>query len=80
MIEMRFHPEYYDGFSIDEAVKIFAPFAGLECRREDEVFIVKVEINQKAVADGLDERTIALELSNYALGLTIERVRGRSVQ
>ncbi len=80
MIEMRFHPEYYDGFSIDEAVKIFAPFAGTNLRRENDVFIVTVEATKKALDEGLDERTIALELGNYALGLTMERARGRSLQ
>lgn len=79
MIELRFHPEYYNGFSIDEAVKTYAGYAGADYERVDGIFVVKVIASQKALDEGLDERTIALELANYALGLTIERVRGGGV-
>lgn len=76
MIEMRFHPEYYNGFCIDEAVQTFVGYASADYHRENGVFVVTVSASQKARDEGLDERTIALELANYALGLTIERVRG----
>lgn len=76
MIEMRFHPEYYNGFCIDEAAQTFAGYANADFRRENGIFIVTVNASKKALDEGLDEQTIALELANYALGLTIERVRG----
>ena len=76
MIEMRFHPEYYNGFCIDEAVQRFVGYAHADYHRENSIFVVTVSASQKAIDEGLDERTIALELANYALGLTIERVRG----
>jgi hypothetical protein len=76
VIELRFHPEYYNGFCIDEAVQTFAGYASADYRRENGNFIVTVNASQKALDEGLDERTVALELANYALGLTIERVRG----
>jgi hypothetical protein len=76
VIELRFHHEYYNGFSIDEAVQTYAPYASADYQREDGNFVVKVSATQKALDEGFDERTVALELANYALGLTIERVRG----
>ena len=76
MIELRFHHEYYNGFSIDEAVKTYVGYASVDYHRENGNFVVKVTALPAAIEQGLDERTIALELANYALGLTIERVRG----
>lgn len=78
MIELRFHPEYYNGFSIDEAVRTYETYASADMQRENGNFVVKVSATKKALDEGFDERTIALELANYALGLTIERVRGGS--
>ena len=76
MIELRFHHEYYNGFCIDEAVQTYAGYASADYHRENGNFVVTVSATQKALDEGLDERTVALELANYALGLTIERVRG----
>lgn len=73
MIELRFHEELYDGFAIDEAVKAFASFATTELAREGGAYVVRVSASAKAVEEGIDERTLSAELSNYALGLTIER-------
>ena len=69
MIELRFHHDLYDGFAVDEAAKLYGPYGTLELVREPEGFVVRVT----ASADGIDERTLAAELSNYALGLTIEK-------
>lgn len=80
MIELRFHHEYYNGFCIDEAVQTFVGYASADYRRENGNFVVTVNATKKALDEGLDERTIALELANYALGLTIERVRGSGVR
>lgn len=77
MIELRFHEELYDGFAIDEAVKAFASFATTELSRDGGAFVVRVSASPKAVEDGIDERALCAELSNYALGLTIEREQAR---
>jgi hypothetical protein len=68
MIELRFHHELYDGFAVDEAAKVYGPYASMELVREPEGYVVRLA----ATAD-IDERTIAAELSNYALGLTVEK-------
>jgi hypothetical protein len=68
VIEVRFHHDLYDGFAVDEAAKVYAPYASLELVREPEGYVVKIT----ATAD-FDERAIAAELGNYALGLTVER-------
>ena len=68
MIELRFHHELYDGFAVDEAAKIYGPYATMELVREPEGFIVRL-----TGTTDIDERTIAAELGNYALGLTIEK-------
>jgi hypothetical protein len=79
VIELRFHQELYDGFAIDEAVKTYASYASAELERDGGNFVVKVTASPRALAEGIDERTLCLELANYALGLTIERVRGGGV-
>ena len=76
MIELRFHQELYDGFAIDEATKTYSKYALTDFQRENGNFVLKVTASKRAIEEGIDERTIALELANYALGLTIERVRG----
>ena len=69
MIELRFHHELYDGFAVDEAAKVYGPYAAMELIREPEGYVVRLT----ATAADLDERTIAAELGNYALGLTVEK-------
>ena len=73
MIAIHFHHELYDGFAIDEAVKVYAPFASAELSRETAAYVVRLSANDEAKAEGFDEATIAAELANYALGKTIER-------
>lgn len=72
MLELPFHAELYDRAAIDEAVKTYEPFAGLNVDAQPHVTIVRLEIAQAAVDDGIDEVTLAAELMNYALGKTIE--------
>lgn len=72
MIELRFHEELYDGFAIDEAVKLYEPYASFTLERERGGFTVKLEAKADA---GVEEALIAAELANYALGKTIERSR-----
>jgi hypothetical protein len=76
VIELRFHQELYDGFAIDEAVKTYASYASTELERDGGNYVVKVTATPESLASGIDERTLCFELSNYALGLTIERARG----
>lgn len=74
MIELRFHEELYDGFAIDEAVKVYEPYATFTLDRQAGGYLVKLEA--KAGDDGvIDESLIAAEIVNYALGKTIERSR-----
>lgn len=72
MLELPFHAELYDGAAVDEAVKLYAPFAGIEVDTQPHVRIVRVTLAEGAAEDGIDEATIAAELMNYALGRTIE--------
>jgi hypothetical protein len=69
VIELHFDHELYDGFAVDEAAKLYGPYGTMELVREPEGFVVRVT----AVAEGIDERTLAAELSNFALGLTVEK-------
>jgi hypothetical protein len=68
VITLTFHKELYDGFALDEALKIYERFGTLERAEEEGRWVVRVT----AAAPPREER-IARELSNYALGLTIER-------
>ncbi|MFO0661114.1 MAG: HxsD-like protein [Polyangiaceae bacterium] len=70
MIELRFHKELYDGKSIDAAVKTYGEYGTFELVEQSHGWIVNVTGN-----DPESEQTLALELSNYALGLTIESTR-----
>ncbi|HSN97425.1 MAG TPA: HxsD-like protein [Candidatus Nanopelagicales bacterium] len=75
MIELRFHEDLYDGFSVDEAVKVYADFLRAELAQEGRAWVVRVTASPHAIEEGIDEATLAAELSNYALGKTIERSR-----
>jgi len=71
MTELRFSADLYSGFAIDEAVKIYSDFARFELEKDASQFIVRLT----ATDEDVDEGTLAAELANYALGLTIERDR-----
>lgn len=70
-MELRFHEDLYDGFAIDEAAKVYAPYASIDLAREPGVWVVRLE--KKPGAGDAGEGVIAAELMNYALGKTIER-------
>ena len=78
MIEIRFHQELYDGFAIDEAAKVYQSYAELELVREEQGYVVRLTARAETIARGIDEATLSAELSNYALGKTIERRGGPS--
>jgi hypothetical protein len=69
MTEIRFSADLYSGFAIDEAVKVYSDLARFELEKEPAEFIVRLT----ATDDDVDEATLAAELANYALGLTIEK-------
>ena len=73
MIELRFHHELYDGFAVDEAVKVYAEFAAMHLERDPHGYIVRVTAHPSAIEQGIEEGTICAELLNYALGKTIEK-------
>jgi hypothetical protein len=64
--EVRFHRELYRGESVDEAVKILAPYATFALVEEPSHWLVRIE-----AATPARERKVALELQNHALGLTM---------
>jgi hypothetical protein len=68
MITVSFHKELYDGQAVDEATKIYARFAAFEQAEEGERWVLRVTAHKPE-----REERIARELSNYALGLTINR-------
>lgn len=65
MIERRFHRELYAPSSVDEAVKVFERFARFEVVDEGDYRVVRVTAKRPE-----RERKVALEICNYALGLT----------
>jgi hypothetical protein len=67
VIELLFHRELYAGPSVDEAVKIFGPYAAFELEEEPEHWRVRITAGSEG-----RERRIAGELGNYALGLTVK--------
>lgn len=71
MRALRFHREIYRGEYVDEAVKVYQRFASFTTREEAEHWVVEV-----AGRTPERERQVALELANYALGLTIKN-RGK---
>lgn len=71
MIELRFHTDLYSGFAIDSAANVYRQFADIALEKTPDAYVVKVTATGEH-----DERTIADELSNYALGATIEEARG----
>ena len=73
MIELRFHQELYDGFAVDEAAKVYGPYGAIELAREPDAYVVRVTVGADAASQGIDERTLAAEIANYALGATIEK-------
>lgn len=74
MIELRFHHELYDGFAIDEAAKTYAEYGVTELVREDHGYVVRVTLRPEVAAQGIDEPALAAEITNYALGKTIENI------
>jgi hypothetical protein len=73
--ELAFHQELYDGFAIDEAVKVYADYAGMDLERKEGGYIVRVTAHPSAIEQGIDESVLCGEILNYALGKTIERHR-----
>jgi hypothetical protein len=65
MIERRFHRELYPTAAIDGAVQVFARFARFEQVDEGDYRVIRI-----TAARPERERKVALELGNYALGLT----------
>jgi hypothetical protein len=66
MRELRFHRSIYAGEAIDAALQRFEGFATFEREIDGEHFVVRVN-------GAADERRLAGELANFALGLTVEQ-------
>lgn len=67
MIELRFHKEIYLGTCVDEAVKVYQRFGKFDLVDQNTHWSVKVTAKNPA-----REASIAKELGNYALGLSIK--------
>lgn len=68
MTELRFPADLYSGAAVDAALKAYAEHARAELEKTPDAWVVRVE----ALGD-VDERLLADELANFALGATIER-------
>jgi hypothetical protein len=65
VIERRFHRDLYPSTAVDGAVKVFERFARFELVDDGDYRVVRITAKRPE-----RERKVALELSNYALGLT----------
>ena len=65
MRDLRFHKDIYDAQSVAGAVEVYNRFADITVREEGEHRVVSLGGKTPA-----RERKVALELANYALGLT----------
>jgi hypothetical protein len=70
--ELRMHRQLYSSTAVNEAVRLYSDFAGVELAEESEHFIARVTDDDPA-----RERLVSGELANAALGLTLEE-RGRA--
>ncbi len=66
MRAIRFHRQLYPGPLVDEAIKVYEPFAKLLRSEETSHWVVSLSADSEA-----RERRIAGELGNYALGLAV---------
>ncbi len=76
MIELRFQHDLYDAAALDEAIAVYGPYGTLDVTRDAGGSVVRVT----SAADGVDERTLAAELGNYALGKSIEKARAEAAK
>lgn len=67
MTKLSFHKSLYAGTAVDEAVKVFSAHATFELTEAPEAWVVQV-----SHADAAREQRICRELSNFALGLTVQ--------
>lgn len=76
MIELSFRHDLYDAPAVEEAVKIYGAYGKVESERGADAWRIRVSAGPDQ--EGVDDRTLAAELSNYALGMTIERARSEA--
>lgn len=67
MTKLSFDKTLYVGTAVDEAVKTFAKHATFELAETPAAWVVQV-----SAADATREGRICRELSNFALGLTVQ--------
>lgn len=65
MIERRFHRDLYPAAAVEGAVKVFERFARFELADDGDYRVVRITSKRPE-----REQKVALELGNYALGLT----------
>lgn len=79
MIELSFHHDLYDGPSLTEAARIYGAYGAVEVTDGADAWTVRVSAHPTP-EPGIDERALAAELGNYALGATIEKARAAESQ
>lgn len=67
MIELKLHRDLYTRAAVDAAVAAFADYAKVDLDQRDDAYVLRC-----AATGETDEAQLALELGNFALGLTIE--------
>jgi hypothetical protein len=65
---LRFHRDLYPGELLDEAIKVYEPFAKLRRSEDSSHWVVTLDAQTEA-----RERRVGGELGNYALGLTVQK-------
>jgi hypothetical protein len=76
MIELKFHESLYDRGAVDEATKIYGPYADIELSRDATHYVVTIKISPETESQGITENMLGAEMVNYALGKTIENLGG----
>lgn len=72
MIELRLARSLYAGSAVDEAARVFAPYAAIELI-EDPIHFADYWIVRVTAAAPDRERAVAGELANHALGRTVQK-------
>jgi hypothetical protein len=70
--KLRFHRDLYRQAAVDKAVDALASYATFSRADESTHFVVKIE-----AATPVRERRVAGEVSNFALGLTVNSKNAR---
>lgn len=71
MIEIHFHRDLYGAPAVAEAAKVYGAYGTVDVVEGETGWLARVTSS----AEGVDDRALAAELSNYALGMTVDLAR-----